>query len=84
MNKYAWQSDSVAPRSGFYRHCSVIIDGDIYVIGGQYTKKDIYKIKSSSGYTSLEKLALRLEYEMYLHKCQIFNDRVWITGICEC
>lgn len=61
------------PANGFHRHCSVYIDGKVFVIGGSFTKRDVYELSSNS----ITKLNLRLPIDMYLHSCEVFNDRIW-------
>ena len=67
------------PSRGFYRHCTIKVDNDIYVLGGQYSKKDIYQI----GNSKIQKMKQRLSLDMYLHQCATFNQRVWICAPSE-
>lgn len=67
------------PSRGFYRHCTVKVDNEIYVLGGQYSKRDIYQI----GNSKIQKMKQRLSLDMYLHQCATFNQRVWICAPSE-
>ena len=67
------------PSRGFYRHCTVKVENEIYVLGGQYSKRDIYQI----GISKIEKMKQRLSLDMYLHQCATFNQRLWICAPSE-
>ena len=58
---------------GFYRSCVVISRGQIYTIGGQMTKREVYKIESNK----ITKMRIRLPTDFYLHTCATVGDRVW-------
>ena len=67
-----WRSYG-GPSQGFYRTCVVKSRGQLYTIGGQMTKRDIYKIN----HNKMLKMRARLPFDFYLHQCATMGDRVW-------
>lgn len=73
--KNNWSSFT-APSSGFHRHCSVLINQRVFIIGGSWSRRDVYELTD----TAITKLPLRLPLDMYLHSCSVMNNRIWACG----
>ena len=75
FSKANW-AKSGGPDEGFHRHCSVQINNRVFVIGGSWTRRDVYELSSSR----IEKLPITLPIDMYLHSCAIMSNRIWACG----
>ena len=45
----------------------------VYIIGGSWSRRNVYEVTDRT----IAKLPITLPYDMYLHSCEVMNQRIW-------
>ena len=62
----------------FAMHCAESLNKQVYIIGGYYSRRYIYKISDAE--CNPEKLRIQLDVEYMRHTCTVHDKKIWVCG----
>ena len=62
----------------FAMHCAAVLNNKIYITGGYYSRRYIYRISDAD--CNIDKLPIRLPLDMMRHSCALHQEKIWMCG----
>mgnify|MGYP000378459231 CR=1 FL=1 len=62
----------------FAMHCTEALNNNIYVIGGYYSRRYIYKISDAE--CNVHRMSTQLPMDYMRHSCVVHDSKIWVCG----
>lgn len=62
----------------FAMHCTESLNKNLYIIGGYYSRKYIYKISDAE--CNVQRMPIQLPMDYMRHSCVVHDEKIWVCG----